>query len=209
MTTWEYHTYMASKEWHDKKQLVKQRDGYECRYCRNMTTLEVHHKSYELLGNEPLEDLLTLCRKCHVNLHQLMKENALEHVRDRPLTDELITNAFAHPLFDNVGEHLKEKFIRYNENNKKVYVLFVYYAGLERKYKTRYPAKSIIERIRNDYDRNTLGRIQINNSLTSLYARILAITNEIYYHFFNFRVSPHKKPTEAQITYKKFMSSRV
>lgn len=40
-------------------------DGYSCMLCGATKELAVHHLTYEREGNEAMEDLLTLCSKCH------------------------------------------------------------------------------------------------------------------------------------------------
>lgn len=41
----------------------------KCERCREANLQEVHHKTYEHFGNEPLEDLEGLCLSCHVAHH--------------------------------------------------------------------------------------------------------------------------------------------
>lgn len=64
----EYDNYIASSDWARKRELVLQRDGWECqarmRGCRFSAT-DVHHIRYDHLGNEPLYDLIAVCRSCH------------------------------------------------------------------------------------------------------------------------------------------------
>ena len=60
-----YESYMRSEAWRTKRDQVLERDGHTCRTCGATEELEVHHASYHHLGDEPLEDLITLCRVCH------------------------------------------------------------------------------------------------------------------------------------------------
>lgn len=60
-----YTQYINSRTWHLKRREVLKRDNKQCQTCLSGEDLEVHHKSYEHLGNEPLEDLITLCKHCH------------------------------------------------------------------------------------------------------------------------------------------------
>jgi len=62
---WSYEDYLRSPEWRAKCDLVFERDGYRCATCGSEHDLEVHHKTYKHLFNEPLEDLITLCKECH------------------------------------------------------------------------------------------------------------------------------------------------
>ena len=64
-----YLDYMNSWEWHDKRRKVLERAQFHCERCGRPHfrgfELEVHHKTYKHLGNEPLEDLEALCERCH------------------------------------------------------------------------------------------------------------------------------------------------
>ena len=65
------HNYLQSQQWRDKRHLVIQRDG-NCRVCKATINLEVHHLSYKHLSQEPLEELITLCRTCHQSRHDIL-----------------------------------------------------------------------------------------------------------------------------------------
>jgi len=62
--------YLASPKWQQLKMQVKLRDSFHCKKCNAKHSLEVHHITYQNLGDEPLEDLVTLCRTCHGKLHE-------------------------------------------------------------------------------------------------------------------------------------------
>jgi len=68
---YKYHQYLCSLEWREKRQTVLFRDNYICRCCKVEKAVDVHHTSYLHLFDEPLEDLISLCRKCHRNEHNL------------------------------------------------------------------------------------------------------------------------------------------
>lgn len=51
-----------------KRNAVIQRDGEQC-ICGAQAT-EVHHKTYDNMGKEPLSDLVFLCKVCHKKAHQ-------------------------------------------------------------------------------------------------------------------------------------------
>lgn len=67
----DYHRYMASREWALKKRAVRERAYGDCERCHRPMK-QVHHLSYEHLGDEPLEDLLGVCRECHEFLSGLI-----------------------------------------------------------------------------------------------------------------------------------------
>lgn len=60
-----YSAYLKSESWKVKRNLVLQRDNYICQSCRQTTATEVHHLHYRHLRNEPLFDLVSVCRRCH------------------------------------------------------------------------------------------------------------------------------------------------
>jgi 5-methylcytosine-specific restriction endonuclease McrA len=67
-----YHEYLASDDWQVKRSDVMQQAGYRCERCGLPWGLQVHHVTYERLGNELPEDLACLCRDCHRKLHGLI-----------------------------------------------------------------------------------------------------------------------------------------
>lgn len=55
------------------KYKVLERDNYECQICGNKQQLVVHHKDCSGQSDEPnndIDNLITLCRKCHINIHR-------------------------------------------------------------------------------------------------------------------------------------------
>lgn len=64
----EYVKYINSEKWQILRQeVIKEYDG-KCFFCWEKGT-DVHHKTYANFGNEPLSDLVLLCRKCHDEEH--------------------------------------------------------------------------------------------------------------------------------------------
>lgn len=67
-----YREYLKTSEWKAKARAVRQRDNYTCQNpnCRATNEeLHVHHLTYERRGYERLEDLETLCWRCHAKEH--------------------------------------------------------------------------------------------------------------------------------------------
>ena len=49
---------------------VLARDGWRCQNCGSLTDLHVHHiHPRGLLGNDAEGNLITLCAKCHKDVH--------------------------------------------------------------------------------------------------------------------------------------------
>jgi hypothetical protein len=74
-----YDTYLQSVEWKVKKTEVLIRDSHRCQSCGNTTHLHVHHITYKRLGNENIDDLVTVCRQCHKELHDYYGKNAVNY----------------------------------------------------------------------------------------------------------------------------------
>lgn len=64
--------YLKSDLWHQKCVLVRARDNHQCQICGSRIKLNVHHMSgYDLIPNEPISCLITLCVACHKEQHDL------------------------------------------------------------------------------------------------------------------------------------------
>jgi hypothetical protein len=64
-----YAEYIRSPEWRQKRLEIIRRARGICEQCGLWPVVNVHHLTYERLGNEPLEDLLGLCSGCHERAH--------------------------------------------------------------------------------------------------------------------------------------------
>lgn len=64
-----YHEHMKSDYWRKIRNEARERDKHKCRHCGSGQNLVCHHITYENLGNESLDDLLTLCKRCHYKVH--------------------------------------------------------------------------------------------------------------------------------------------
>jgi 5-methylcytosine-specific restriction endonuclease McrA len=60
-----YQEYLKSARWRKLTDERKALDGYRCRVCNGGANLQVHHRTYQNIGNETLDDLTTLCAECH------------------------------------------------------------------------------------------------------------------------------------------------
>ena len=68
-----YEDRRATGEWDIIRRQVLLRDGYRCRVCnrhKSEVPLHVHHRTYKRYAQESLEDLITLCARCHGLFHQ-------------------------------------------------------------------------------------------------------------------------------------------
>lgn len=76
-----YLRYLRSPEWRAKRAAILKRDGHRCQLWLDHPGEEVHHRTYAHLGDEPLEDLITLCRQCHEAITAIVR--AARHRRQR------------------------------------------------------------------------------------------------------------------------------
>lgn len=65
-----YKEYLQTSQWRDKRHRVLERDGELCQACLKRRATEVHHLTYEHVGDEPLFDLVSICHVCHERLHE-------------------------------------------------------------------------------------------------------------------------------------------
>ena len=65
-----YHAYLKSLEWMVKREGLFTSRGKRCELCGAMKYIQVHHLTYDNIYNEPLEDLLLVCRDCHKGIHK-------------------------------------------------------------------------------------------------------------------------------------------
>ena len=66
MRKWiDYDEYLKSEVWQIRRAMALERAGYKCHVCGERENLNVHHKTYEHLGNELPEELVVLCRAHH------------------------------------------------------------------------------------------------------------------------------------------------
>ena len=77
-----YTNYIHSESWKMKRNEALNRDKNLCQVCGNKAE-EVHHKTYENLFNEKLEELLSVCQKCHKEIHVKIDKERLDELRNR------------------------------------------------------------------------------------------------------------------------------
>lgn len=65
-----YEEYLQSPHWKRRREDKLRAAGRRCQVCnRGSGILDVHHRTYERLGEELDEDLTVLCRDCHSVFH--------------------------------------------------------------------------------------------------------------------------------------------
>lgn len=89
-----YQVLLKDKRWFLKKHEILDRDNNECTMCYSARNLQVHHKKY-MRGRMPWEydnkDLITLCERCHANLH--LKEHLLKAKKELDKMIDLLSES--------------------------------------------------------------------------------------------------------------------
>jgi CRISPR/Cas system-associated protein Cas10 (large subunit of type III CRISPR-Cas system) len=66
-----YEEYLQTPHWKRRREDRLRAAGRRCQLCnRGSVTLNVHHRTYERLGEELDGDLIVLCRTCHSTFHE-------------------------------------------------------------------------------------------------------------------------------------------
>jgi uncharacterized protein with PIN domain len=64
-----YKTYLKTEHWRELRADASTKAGHRCQVCNKKGLIDVHHRTYERLGAEKLEDVIVLCRECHSIFH--------------------------------------------------------------------------------------------------------------------------------------------
>jgi hypothetical protein len=64
-----YREYLISKKWAGIKKAIHYIYEDECYICRSKDKLHVHHKTYDRIYHEDLDDLVLVCEDCHEKIH--------------------------------------------------------------------------------------------------------------------------------------------
>jgi hypothetical protein len=67
-TLQEYSVYLRSDSWSQRRAARLELDNYSCADC-NAEATEVHHLTYNRIGDEAIDDLISLCSECHAIRH--------------------------------------------------------------------------------------------------------------------------------------------
>lgn len=76
-----YRAYQQSAEWRSvrRRYWTDADTRKDCAICRtDSDALLLHHKTYDRVGAEELEDLVALCNRCHCLVHELEKRGTLD-----------------------------------------------------------------------------------------------------------------------------------
>jgi 5-methylcytosine-specific restriction endonuclease McrA len=65
-----YNDYLNSEKWKLKRKKVFERDNYLCQACLTNEAQEVHHLTYNNIYDEPLYELISVCKRCHIKIEE-------------------------------------------------------------------------------------------------------------------------------------------
>ncbi len=69
MNRYDYQKYLQSTHWRKVKRDYAKQFKRVCYLCASEDNLELHHVTYERIGNERLTDVVYLCEICHGFIH--------------------------------------------------------------------------------------------------------------------------------------------
>ena len=86
------HWSLNRRRWAAARKAALDRDGWRCRRCQRPGVLEVHHVQPLEEAGEPydLENLETLCRRCHLAHHAALRRRAREDAPWAAMIEELM-----------------------------------------------------------------------------------------------------------------------
>jgi 5-methylcytosine-specific restriction endonuclease McrA len=108
----EYHGYMKSKAWAERRHAVMVRAGGLCEHCQRQTATAVHHITYDSLGEEPLTDLQALCARCHRVADAERTAEAAEDSIDRRVDAYASKKYGSHWQDRSDAEQIEERILR-------------------------------------------------------------------------------------------------
>ena len=104
-----YDEYLRSDVWQYKRECALSRAGRKCERCgaKYGVALEVHHLTYERFGNERMDDLEVLCKRCHEAADlQRTREAAEEAEAEIAVALDTIETTAATAGFNGWAEHV-------------------------------------------------------------------------------------------------------
>jgi 5-methylcytosine-specific restriction endonuclease McrA len=110
-----YEKHIKSQKWRNIRDSMFKLRGKKCESCGESSyALEVHHLTYERMGNESPKDLMVLCKECHKKEDNKRKHNSFVKRRNARINKAFMTwclNSEAEP-----DGHEWERFCDWFEN---------------------------------------------------------------------------------------------
>lgn len=110
----DYYKYIESDKWKHKRDKRLKIDNYTCQTCCAINNLEVHHKHYDTLGRENVDDdLITLCQECHEAITSVIRARRYSKKQIAISDQQRITPAVR-------KESVTNERVHYSENSRRV-----------------------------------------------------------------------------------------
>lgn len=78
MTAAMYSEYLKGEHWAGVRRVARRILKYRCGGCGSGGNLQLHHRRYDRIGREDVrKDLIWVCGRCHVGIHELQKSTGL------------------------------------------------------------------------------------------------------------------------------------
>lgn len=65
-----YLSYIISPQWRTRRREHLELSDHWCEVCNQRPAIQVHHWTYEHLGNESPQELCAVCVQCHWRIHR-------------------------------------------------------------------------------------------------------------------------------------------
>jgi hypothetical protein len=79
-----YNAYLQTPKWQETRGKVLKRSAGSCEGCGQGPATQVHHRTYEHVGDEFLFELVAVCNSCHDRLHRGQHANLNDWDDDLP-----------------------------------------------------------------------------------------------------------------------------
>lgn len=141
-----YKEYLQTEHWQLKREQALKYFNYECSACGTKFNLNVHHKRYDNLFEEKIEDLAVFCKRCHNNFHE--RDNQGNSLADREAKARMVKDV--RTLNVRLQEEVKQKELKermeYFETHKDEIFHYLFKGeGNEKHLKLRAQTKRIVE----------------------------------------------------------------
>lgn len=99
----DYQEYLLSETWQERRKAALEWAENRCQICNSDKELNVHHRTYERLGNERLADLTVLCKQCHSSHHMTANKEAQLQILRGYLQGKVDADVFVAKCRDSKG----------------------------------------------------------------------------------------------------------
>tara|TARA_Y100000310_G_scaffold345405_1_gene464595 strand:+ start:3477 stop:4070 length:594 start_codon:yes stop_codon:yes gene_type:complete len=125
-----YNDYINSEAWRNRKALYKISHPKRCFICDiSKKIIELHHITYERMGNELDKDLVWLCQKHHAKVHRYKKmpldkrhlalKKKFDNQKQKKRTSSIRLSVWGNPLVTTKQEEKKKALIGRAKNKAK------------------------------------------------------------------------------------------